>query len=54
VLLLPHWQNESLGTSPVSSRAAEIFQCLMGICPDDPWGVPSAEELANKVYEVKQ
>jgi hypothetical protein len=53
VLLLPWWQNESIRNNSDSSRPAEIFQCLVGIRSDDPWSVPSVEELANKVYEVK-
>jgi len=52
--LLPWWQNENIGTSPVFSRLVEIFQCLLGTYSDDSWTVPNTEELTNKIQnEIK-
>jgi hypothetical protein len=53
MLLLPSWQNESIRNSSVHSRFAEIFQRLMGVCPDDTWNFPRAKELANEQNEIR-
>jgi len=52
-MLLPPWQNESIGNSAALGRRAEIFQCLMGVRSNDTWSVPPAEESANEKHDEK-